>query len=389
MLTAELIDDLGGLEPWVAAWDRLAAELGAPYCAPAWMLSCWRHTVTGDAELRTVVVRDGDELVGLAPYFVQLHKLGLAEYRVLGAGISHRIGPIARVGREEEVAAAIAGALAGADPEPSSFLLEGVDGGAPWPELIRRSWPGRLRPSLRNTYMMHAPTLSLEGDFEQWYESHSPNFRQKMRQKRRQMEKRGGEIRMVTDPEEAHRVLDSMIRQHRERWAARGLEGSLQHGMEEHLRAAVAALLPDQRARLWSIFAGGEAVCTHLFFTAGREIASWGGGFEPEWGSVSPAQLVILAAVEDAFQRQERRLDWGGGILDYKLRFANGDEPIEWVVLFPKNARYPLTRAQLMPKATRLAARNVYRRLPEPTRERLEAIRRRAKRGFDDRPEHA
>ena len=57
--------------------------------------------------------------------------------------------------------------------------------------------------------------------------------------------------------------------------------------------------------------------------SSGRSEASpWGGGFEPEWASVSPAQLVILAAVEDAFHRQERRLDWGGGILDYKLRFA-------------------------------------------------------------------
>jgi CelD/BcsL family acetyltransferase involved in cellulose biosynthesis len=380
MLTAELVDDPRGLEPWAAAWDRLAAERGAPYCAPAWMLSCWRHTVSGKAELRTVIVRDGDELVGLAPYFVQLHRLGLAEYRVLGAGVSHRIGPIARAGREDEVAAALAQTLGEADPGPSSFLLEGVDGAGPWPDLMRRSWPGRLRPSLRTTYTMHAPTLSLEGDFEEWYESHSANFRQKMRQKRRQMEKRGGEIRMVTEPEEAQRVLDSMIRQHRERWSARGLEGSLQHGMEEHLRAVVPALLPEQRARLWSIFVDGEAVCTHVFFTAGREVASWGGGFEPEWASVSPAQLVILAAVEDAFRRQERRLDWGGGVLDYKLRFANGDDPVEWVALFPKNVRYPLTRAQLMPKAARLGARKLYRRLPEPARDRLEAARRRGTR---------
>ncbi|HEX6459545.1 MAG TPA: GNAT family N-acetyltransferase [Thermoleophilaceae bacterium] len=379
MLTAELIDDPAGLEPWVARWDALATEVGAPYCAPAWMISCWHHTVAGDARLRTVIVHDGGELVGLAPYFVQLHRLGLAEYRVLGAGISHRIGPIARAGHEDEVAAALTQALAAADPAPSSFLLEGVDRAAPWPDLIRTDWPGRLRPTLRKTYMMNAPTLSLEGEFEEWYESQSANFRQKMRQKRRQMEKRGGEIRMVTEPDEADRVLDSMIRQHRERWAARGLEGSLQHGMEEHLRSAVPALLPEQRARLWSIFADGEAVSTHLFFTAGGEVASWGGGFEPEWASVSPAQLVILAAVEDAFRRQERRVDWGGGILDYKLRFANGDDPVEWVALFPKNARYPLTRARMMPKAARLAARNLYRRLPEPTRDRLQGLRGRAK----------
>jgi CelD/BcsL family acetyltransferase involved in cellulose biosynthesis len=380
-LTADLIDDPAALEPWVAQWDELAVEVGAPYCTPAWMLSCWRHTMTGSVELRVVVVHEDSRLMGIAPYFVQLGKLGLAEYRLLGAGISHRIGPIARPGREQEVASALAGAVAAADPQPSSFLFEGADAASPWPDLVRRGWPGRLRPTQRATFTMDAPTLSLDGDFEQWYESHSSNFRQKMRQKRRQFEKRGGEIRMVTEADEARRVLDSMIRQHRERWAARGLKGSLHHGADEHLHEVVAALVPQQRARLWSIFADGEAVCTHVFFTAGSEVASWGGGFEPDWASVSPAQLVILAAVEDAFQRGENRLDWGGGILDYKLRFANGDEPIEWVALFPKNARYPLTRGQMMPKAIRTATRNRYRQLPESVRGRIEAIRRRGRPG--------
>jgi CelD/BcsL family acetyltransferase involved in cellulose biosynthesis len=377
VLTAHLIDDPVALEPWIEQWDALAVELGAPYCAPAWMLSCWRHAISGRAELRVVVLAEGNELIGIAPYFVQLGRLGLAEYRLLGAGISHRIAPIAKPGREPEVAEALARELAAADPEPSSFLLEGVDAASIWPELVRLRWPGRLRPARRTTFSMDAPTLSLDGSFEEWYESQSSNFRQKMRQKRRQMEKRGGEIRMVTEADEARCVLDSMIRQHRERWAARGLKGSLHHGAEEHLHDVVAALVPEQRARLWSIFSDGEAVCTHVFFTAGSEVASWGGGFEPDWASVSPAQLVILAAVEDAFRRGEKRLDWGGGILDYKLRFANGDDPIEWVALFPKNARYAITRAQMMPKTIRTAARKRYRELPEPIRERIEGLRRR------------
>ena len=30
MLTADLIDDPAGLEPWSEAWDRLAVELSQP-----------------------------------------------------------------------------------------------------------------------------------------------------------------------------------------------------------------------------------------------------------------------------------------------------------------------------------------------------------------------
>src|SRR5437763_2128442 len=107
MLTADLVDDPAGLEPWRSAWDELAVELAQPCSSPEWMLPWWRHAVPGVAELRTVVVREGDSLVGIAPYFAQIGKLGLAEYRVMSAGAAHRIGPLAKPGREAEVAAAL------------------------------------------------------------------------------------------------------------------------------------------------------------------------------------------------------------------------------------------------------------------------------------------
>jgi CelD/BcsL family acetyltransferase involved in cellulose biosynthesis len=382
MLTTDLIEDAAGLEPWVERWDRLAIELEQPYCTPSWMLAWWRHAVTGTAKLRTVVVSDGDELVGIAPYFAQVESLGRVEYRILGAGQAHRIAPLAKPGREEEVASAMAEAFSRARPRPSRFLMEALDAASPWPDLLRRAWPGALRPGKRATVTMAAPTLRLEGtDYESWYESRSSNFRQKMRQKRRQMERRGGEIRMVTEPAEVELALDAMFRLHRERWAERGLEGSLHHGVEEHLRDVVAQLLPSERARLWAIVADGEVVCVHLFFIAGRGVASWGGGFDPAWKDVSPAQLAILAAVEDLWARGERRLDWGGGPLDYKLRFSDGDEPIAWVSLMPKTARYPLTQAQLLPQTTRFAIRGLARRLPDPALERIRDLRRRVGRG--------
>ena len=37
MLTADLIDDPAGLEPWSEAWDRLAVELSQPCSSPKWM----------------------------------------------------------------------------------------------------------------------------------------------------------------------------------------------------------------------------------------------------------------------------------------------------------------------------------------------------------------
>jgi CelD/BcsL family acetyltransferase involved in cellulose biosynthesis len=378
MTEVELIADIARLERHRRDWDRLAVALGQPYCAPAWMLAWWRHAVAGVAELRTVVVREHGELIGLAPYFVQLGRVGLAEYRVLGAGGAHRIGPLAQPGRESEVAEAIVHALAGARPQPSSFLLEGVDSASPWPALVRAAWPGALRPRMRIGLRLTAPTLSLggSGDYEQWLASRSSNFRQQMRRKGRQLAERGGVIGLASETE-LMRDLDAMVRLHHQRWAARGGSGALNGRVEAALREAAQELGPAGRFRLWRIEVDGEPVCVQLFLVAGGQLTYWGGGFDPAWGDVQPAQLSILAAVEDAFARGERRIDFGGGDQRYKWRFADRDEPVAWVSLFPRNRRYLLTRLQLLPKESRQTARGLARRMPERWQERLRRLLRR------------
>jgi CelD/BcsL family acetyltransferase involved in cellulose biosynthesis len=379
MLTAELIDDPAGLEPWSEQWDALAVTAGEPCGAPAWMLPWWRHAVPGRAELRSVLVRDGDELVGIAPYYVQLGPLGLAEYRVLCAGEAHRIGPLSRPGRQAEVAAHIAEQLGRARPQASIFLLEGVDSASPWAELVKEQWPGFLSPKLRNAMQMDAPTLTLtDTDYDSWFASQSSNFRQQMRRKTRQVEDRGGTVRMASGAQDFAAALEAMFRLHRQRWSAKGLEGSLKPGTEEHLREAVATLAPKDRARLWMIEADGVPVCVQLFVVAGGELNYWGGGFEPSWEALQPGQLAILAAIRDAFARGERRVDFGGGALRYKWRFSNGNDPVAWIRIFPQNRRYPLTRAQLVPKQARYALRTLAREhLSSGALDRLRLIRHR------------
>ncbi|HEX4838532.1 MAG TPA: GNAT family N-acetyltransferase [Solirubrobacteraceae bacterium] len=378
MTSAELVDDLGALERHREPWDRLAVELAQPYCAPAWMLASWRHAVSGTAVLRSVAVWDGGELVGLAPYFAQIGRAGLAEYRIMGAGGAHRIAPLALPGREQEVAGAIAQTIAAATPRPSSFLLEGVDLASHWPALVRAAWPGALRPRLRSGYVLSAPTLSLEDrDYERWFAERSANFRQQMRRKGRRLAARGGRIRLASGDAEVRSDLEAMVRLHHLRWASRGGSGVMSAGVEAALREAVPQLCAGERARLWTIEADGEPVCVQLFVAAGGRIVYWGGGFDPAWEDVHPAQLAILAAVEDAFSRGERQLDFGGGDQPYKWRFANRDEPVAWISLFPRNRRYPLTRLQLLPKESRQAVRSQARRLPPFWQDRLRRLTRR------------
>ena len=71
MLTSEMVTARNALEPLSAEWDALAVACDRPQMAPGFVLSWWRHVAPSDARPRLVAVRDGDLLVGVAPFYVE------------------------------------------------------------------------------------------------------------------------------------------------------------------------------------------------------------------------------------------------------------------------------------------------------------------------------
>jgi CelD/BcsL family acetyltransferase involved in cellulose biosynthesis len=360
---AEIVETVEDLEQHLLAWDELAAELRRPLCAPGWMLAWWRNAAPPSARLRTVLVRSGNRLVGIAPYFAQGSGVRRTDYRLLGSGVSQRITPLAAPGLEEEVAAAVAGALAGASPRPNIVTLEGVDAASPWPNLLARHWPGRLRPKVYRTSLHSAPIVTVGGrSFDEWMSGKSSNFRQQMRRLRRQLEAEDGEVRMAPAAE-LDRGLAAFARLHHARWAEDGGSGVLSEGVERMLSEAGYALAASERLRLWLVEVGGEPVSAQIFVAVGGEVIYWNGGFDVAWGKLKPGLQAVFAGVEDAFRRGEHRVDLGGGPQDYKLRLADDDDPLAWTGFVPRGARYPLTRAELLRTQLYATGRGIARRL--------------------------
>ncbi len=171
----------------------------------------------GDARLRVVLVHDGVELIGVGPFFAQVGPLRLAEYRLLGAGFCHRIGPVAKAGRAEEAGAAIARALAVATPPVASVVFEGIERDEPWPERFAAGWPGR-RPRLRTDLVMEAPEIQLDGDYEGWLAGRERKFRKEARRTARRLAEEGVTTRVALDDA----AIDALLQLHHARWQERG-----------------------------------------------------------------------------------------------------------------------------------------------------------------------
>jgi len=369
-----VIDDADALEPFLDRWDELAVAAGRPFCAPAWMLGWWHAARSGDARLRVVVVRDGDELIGVGPFFAQVSRLGLAELRLLGAGLSHRLAPLARPGREREVAAAIASALAVTRPTPANVVFEGVDADDPWPQLFAEAWPGSRRPRMRTDLVMAAPVVDLAGGYEQWLARRTRRFRKSVGRRARRLAEAGVSSRIATDAA----AVETLLRLHHERWEERG--GSSIDGTACAVICHAAERLAAER-RLAVVLLetqDGTAIAAELMLTAGETAVLWGGGFACDWARLGPGTQTLLVALDAAAADGATVVDLGGGAQPYKDQLSDRDAPLAWRMICPPGPRHWLLLLQLAPKRAKARLRRAAHRLPPGARDVLRRIARRA-----------
>jgi CelD/BcsL family acetyltransferase involved in cellulose biosynthesis len=357
--------------------DRLAVECGQPLMSPAWTLGWWRHRRPVSAALRAVAVQDRGRLVGFAPFFVQDRQARRGVYRLVGARSFFRMEPLAARNYEHVVAQAVANALAAVEPIPRVIRFEGIDAASIWPHLLGEAWPGGVRPHLDTdrAATQSAPTLRIgERNLDDWLDEKSRNFRSQMGKRRRRAARSGAAIGLATTQQELDDGLDALFRLHHRRWARRGGSGALDDTTEQLLREVTAQECRSERHRLFTLGVDGQLIACYLCAAAGGQVRPVQMGFDPARAALSPGNLVVLAAIEDAFARGDRRFDFGPGAEPYKLRFADGDEPLAWTTVFPQGRRAGV-RLRLSAEHGFSHARRLWRHLPPRARRVIRRLR--------------
>lgn len=376
MLSSEVITELSELDHLEPEWDELAVANGLPLMSPACVMAWWRQLSPPGAAPRIVAVRDGEQLVGLAPFYVYVRRwgggLGL---RLPGIELAGRLAPLAVPGRERAVAQALGRALAGSSLRPDLLTLEGMPLTSDWAAALREAWPGRLRPASRRYRVSGCPTVSLNaGSFDRWLSAKSWNFRREMRRLRRQFVAAGGTTRSST-LETLQSDVDVFVRLHASRWEGRG--GSHYFGLGAGLAAVLndlgqTLLNKEGRFRLRLLEVEAEPTSAQLFLAAGDRVLYVNGGWDERFAKLKPSMLGILYVIEDAFKRGEGHVDLGLEEQHYKLRFADASDPVAWTILIPPGMRLPVTLLHTAPKRGRAALRHTLKtRLSEKQLRRL------------------
>ncbi len=379
-----MIVELDALNALYDAWDALAGAAGLPQMAPAWILAWWSHLAPASAAPRVVVVRDGDAVIGLAPFYTEAGRRGRVDYRLPGIELAARLAPLAIPGREWEVAEAIAGALADATPRPDLIALEGVPLASHWTVALRDRWPAPVRPVLRQYHIYGCPTVALrEESFDAWFANKGSHFRGHMRRHRKQFLAAGGTERSST-AETLRSDVATFVRLHASRWEEQRGESNLVafgEALPAMLEDVGRRLLAEERFRLRLLEVDGEPISAQLYLMAGKQVLYFNSGWDEHFARLRPTMVGILAVIEDAFQRGDRLIDLGLGEQAYKMRFADGNDPVAWSVLMIPSRRLPLTYARTFPTLAASGLRETAKRgLPAGRIDQLRSLRSRLRR---------
>ena len=311
MTTPAALHGLG--RAWSALWASVPHR--TPFQHPAWLLPWW--DVFGRGELRVLLVRDADTLIGFAPFYISPQR----ELRLLGAGVSDYLDALAAPAGERIVAGAISDEL---ESSRSEWTFCGLDNLRDASLLLRVDAPTAVCAT--TAAVDPCPVVELPESVALLQQRIAPKLASHIRYSRRRAERLGGVTIERVVPQDLHAALDALFALHGTRWAAKGEAGVLSNDeVREFHRRAAAALQAAGLLRLLSVRIGKRIAAIHYGLHAGDRTFFYLGGFNPDFAALSPGSVAIASAMEDAIGEGASTFDFLGGREPYKYRWGAAD----------------------------------------------------------------
>lgn len=323
------IGDLERLRPeWTDLWRRCHGA--TPFQSPAWMVPWWRHI--GEGLLRTLAIRRGGALVGLAPFYVYTQENSSRDIFLLGIGTSDYLDILA-------------------DPEHRDDV---VSTAFAYLQDIRGEWDlcdfQQLRPE---SPLVSAPVPQGWSHEMSWHEvcpvlwlyNHAdrgpreietigpPSIPGRMidnvRYGHRRLSRMGDVTYEAASPDNLDEIFRALLDLHAARWSTKGESGVLWIApVQMAHREALPELLTLGILRMYALRVDGHiaAVLYGLADPAeGGRVYYYLSGFDPELEACSPGALIIAHAISEARQSGANAFDFLRGKEEYKYRWGAVD----------------------------------------------------------------
>lgn len=323
-----------------AEWDALFERqdgLGNPFCAPEWVETWYAH-FTAPAQRVVLLVRRGDELVGVAPLFTddgRAARYGIASrLRLVGAGQGGSLLELPQVLSDPRLAREVLREVVGA-----TMREQPAGRPADWTEITVPTAQGWFEPEWaystgekvafhRSQLPRACVVLALGPDWESTRAGLKRNLKESLRRSRNRLSKDGRAWKVVprtTDLDPA--AVETFLRLHRQR-SAHG--SSVSHrdayadpAYQAFLRDLLPALGRRGRATLLELHLDDRVVAVQLALHAPGVTYFHSSGVDPEVWSLGPVTFLQEQLVRGAVERGDSWINFSPGPNVAKLRWSS------------------------------------------------------------------
>lgn len=332
-LAVEIIESESDFLALEYRWNALAQRTVQPsvFLTHEWFRAAWAWRRL-DADLRILVVRDGDVIVGILPLVSPRCPAGQAQrLELLTVPDTQCCDLVVEAARLEAVANALSDTLA-ALPEWDLLQLEYLD---PEGAITRALVPALQRAGLlteehhdrRNAY------IPLDGDWNRYYANRSRRLKKGNNLIQNRM-RRAGDVRIqhvTTSTDQAQPVddiVDAVVEISRRSWK-QATGNSLDHpGPGAFIRELSRSAAAKGWLSIWLVHLGGKAVAMEYQLNDGGNVHALRADFDSRSGYPSPGSFLLRQMIERLFGQGYRRYYMGPGNNSYKARWTDMSIPL-------------------------------------------------------------
>lgn len=352
-LTVAILRSFDEANELAAEWDRFAERMaGLIYQTYDWCRIWWENYSLG-RELRLLVFRSGDELVGILPLFIDVIGFWPFEIRVAKCISTEfstsRYAPLIVAKFEHSVRKLALTQLFKKDG-CHLFSIGPVANAKCLQEAISKVVDRSMMVSIQTNKSAVLMTQDLSRGFEGMVDNMSARSRQKLRNRMKRFEEYDGVVvRRITEAAELEAEFEDFCELHRQRWTAQGRQGHFddwQNGKVFH-RQLIAAQAAHGRCRLYKISRENEVIS----YTYGYAFGEWyfsllpARSTEEEWERLGIGKVSSLIQMRYEAEDGRKRVDLGQGYYCHKKELGAKVERLDRVRVFPRTM---LNRARVV-----------------------------------------
>ncbi|WP_158545546.1 GNAT family N-acetyltransferase [Bremerella cremea] len=330
----EHVTDLSPEDPLWTQWEELAGS--RLFLAPRWLMPWWRAYRAPGSQLLLLTVRNAqDELIGLAPWFLQRTWLSGNKLQSLGCGLActDYMSILTQPHKEEAVLSALAEYLKQRMPQIDHIYLEGIEADNLTMGRFAQIMATQYGYQSRDVECLDCFRLPLPADWETWVMQLSRSRRRRVRQLwRDQFDTGKAVIKVAHDENTLAEGFEILVDLHQRRQNAIGHPGSFaSKAFYEFLWEAAQRHLASGQLRLQWVELEGKPVAAQLDLQEGDTLLDYCSGIAIDCEYARPGWLGVTAGIRHAIESGRTTFDFLRGDESYKSHWRA--EPVKMIHL--------------------------------------------------------